>query len=293
MISNTAIGISLSLLACLMNATGMNIQRLAGLASPERARILTPLGIFLSTANAVPDVLSFGYAPQSMLAPMGAVTLLINLALAPLLHGESLTATDCFATLLIVIGVACCIASGNREDRSYSQQELQALAANPAVSYLAAGVLALFAALFMHVRRAQRLGHGGALSTGFAYPIGAGMLGGCTVFSVKILGEVLGHTPLNPWVVGPVALCVAVAAISQVAVNSTGLAQHSPKVLVPIYSSTFVVSNAVAGGTFFQDFAALSPQKWQMYTGGCMLIVAGVVAIAHQAVVADSIKKKQ
>jgi magnesium transporter len=287
MLSSTTIGIGLSLIACLMNATGMNLQRLAGITTDiNRARILAPLGIFLCTANAIPDVMSFGYAPQSMLAPMGAVTLLINLALAPVLHGESLTAIDCIATLVIVVGVASCIlsSSGSGEDVTYSLQELGNLAANPAVSYLAGGVLVLFAALVAHVKRAEQMGRGGSLSTGFAYPLGAGLLGGCTVFSIKILGEVIGHTPLNPWVVGPVALCVAVAAVSQVVVNNMGLKQHSPKVLVPVFSSTFVVSNAVAGGTFFQDFASLSPLQWQLYTGGCGLIVAGVVGIAFQAI---------
>lgn len=283
---NTLIGMSLSILAASMNALGMNVQRLAGVAKPGARlgpTVLNSLGIFLSTACAIPDVISFGYAPQSLLAPLGAATLVINLALAPLLHSEPLTVTDWCSTLVIVAGVALCVMGGNSEDRSYSLAELQTLASSRAFHALAAVVVALLFSLAAHVRRAEKRGRGADLSTGLAYPICAGLFGGCTVLSVKILGETLSHKPLNLWVTVPVGVAVNFFALSQIVINNRGLSQHSPKVLVPIFSSTFVVSNALGGGVFFNEFALLSTRQWQMYGGGCALIVGGVITIALQA----------
>ena len=53
---------------------------------------------------------SYAFAPQSMLAPLGAVTLVVNLLLAPLMHGETLR-WRCFYTCLIVAGIVLCISS--------------------------------------------------------------------------------------------------------------------------------------------------------------------------------------
>ena len=77
--SSLAIGIGLSLTSAAMNATGMNLQRLAGAASggaegevTRSRRWLTCLGIFLSTSCGFVDASSYGFAPQSTLAPFGA-----------------------------------------------------------------------------------------------------------------------------------------------------------------------------------------------------------------------------
>lgn len=91
-------GMFLAFTASCMNATGLNLQRLGQKLEKEaedvkgkiRSRNLNRLGIFLSTSCGLVDLLSFGYAPQTVLAPFGAVTLVINLLLAPVIQGEEL-----------------------------------------------------------------------------------------------------------------------------------------------------------------------------------------------------------
>ena len=81
--------------------------------------------------------------------------------------------------------------------------------------------------------------------------------------------------------------------------NQRGLEKHSALIMVPIYSSTFVLSNAVGGGIFFQEFARVDTQGVRMYVGGVMLVLFGVLTMAItkqkelRSLAATKSKKKQ
>ena len=283
---STVIGVSLTILASTMNALGLNFQRLAGRAvtgarCPPKA--LNALGIFLSTSCGIVDVISFGYASQTLLAPLGVVTLVVNLILAPVMHGEAVAFADGASTLIIVLGVVLCVTSGNSDEQSYSLDDLRHLASSPSFHMLVVVTGALFAVLGAHVWLGEANGREAQLSTGIAYPICAGMLAGSAVLGVKILTVVLSRTT-NFAIILPIGLCVAVFALSQVVVNNRGLSKHSALVLVPIFSSTFAMSNAIGGGIFFQDFQQLPTHQWRTYCSGFALIISGVLAMAVTAI---------
>ena len=64
---NLFIGLCLSVLATLMNSTGMNLQRYS---KTKDRPCLNVIGIILSTACGLVDMCSFHFAPQSLLAPV-------------------------------------------------------------------------------------------------------------------------------------------------------------------------------------------------------------------------------
>ena len=51
-------------------------------------------------------------------------------------------------------------------------------------------------------------------------------------------------------------------------------------VVVPIFVATFVTSNAVGGGVFFEEFALFSPSQGRCYALGVSLLVSGVLLLA-------------
>jgi hypothetical protein len=306
------VGVLLSTLASCMNATGLNLQRLAGTIGPGgrcAPGLLNALGIALSTGCGLVDMASYGFAPQSMLAPLGAVTLVVNLLLAPVMHGETLRAADAVYTCVIVAGIVLCISSGSSEGGgdSSSSSSSSSSSATPSIESVAdlyvlaaarrsLSVLAAAAAILLgvtyHIYAAEAAGRGALLSTGFGYPIIAGMFGGATVLSAKILTTVL-ELGSGPAVVAPIIALVASCAGLQIVVNNRGLAKHSPLVLVPIYSSTFVLSNAIGGGVFWKEFDGFSAQQWQGYGAGVACVVGGVLLIARAAVATQEKAKKK
>lgn len=98
---NLFVGLCLSVLATVMNSTGMNLQRYA---KTKEMPCLNVVGIILSTTCGLVDMCSFHFAPQSLLAPVGAFTLVFNLLLAPILHSEKILLLDILSTLLVFVG---------------------------------------------------------------------------------------------------------------------------------------------------------------------------------------------
>ena len=298
------IGVLLSCTASTMNALGLNLTRMSSGATqpdsttnkqcankfslPFSSTALSVVGILLSSLCGVVDVVSYGYAPQSTLAPLGSFTLVVNLLLAPILHDEPIQLNDALYTVVIIFGVVLCILSSTTtsstegEPAPLTPSDLATFATTFAFRALvvSAGVLVL--SLAAHVQRSTALGFAKSLSTGFVYPVVAGMLGGSTALCAKVLTILLPSSTDVDVVTTllPLALLCATFGISQVVINGHGLSKHSSLVMVPIYSSSFVLSNAMGGGIFFQEFNAFTKQQWSMYGGGVTMVVAGVLLMA-------------
>jgi hypothetical protein len=293
--STTWIGIALACTASFMNAFGLNLQRLAG----DTNTTLKIIGVLFSRLCGVVDVASFAFAPQSTLAPLGSATLVFNLLRAPVMHKESIGARDLLLTIIIVTGVVLCITatSGGDDDddvSTTSADSLHLLSEASAFRRMIAAVACLCAALCYHLVSSHAAGRGALLSTGFVYPVLAGIFGGATTLLAKII-TVMGVTSDNLSSSMPVGLLCGAAAVSQIVLNGKGLAQHSSLVMVPIYSSTFVLSNAVGGGIFFQEFDRFTVEQWREYGVGVALVVGGVLcmAVAKQREIAQREKEEK
>ena len=88
------LGVGLSLCGSLCSATGLACQRLShkrNQALPPEQQVrssrqwLNLLGVFLLFVESIFDLVSFGFAPASILSCMGAMTLVFNMILLALL----------------------------------------------------------------------------------------------------------------------------------------------------------------------------------------------------------------
>ena len=301
-------GVLLSGLASCMNALGLNLQRMASSLSNKNpnnsiqstirlytnSKSLNSIGICFSTMCGVVEGISLGYAPQSTLAPLGALTLVVNLLLAPVLHNEKITKSDSFLTLVIIIGVVTCIMGGNADEQEYTVKDLHTLSQNPMFHKMIGILTSLFVILGLHVimngnknKKASRNGKTkeyNSLSIGFVYPVVAGIFGGLTVLSVKIL-TIVGTSSegiVHHWKLIVVLVAINLTfAIAQIIINGIGLSKHSALVMVPVYSSAFVLSNAMGGGIFFKEFDTLNERGVYMYMCGVSFVIFGVLSMAY------------
>ena len=300
-------GVLLSSLASCMNALGLNLQRMASslpnknpnniqgkLAKSLNAKSLNSIGICFSTMCGVVEGISLGYAPQSTLAPLGALTLVVNLLLAPVLHNEKITKSDSFLTLVIIIGVITCIMGGNADEQEYTVKDLHTLSQNSMFHKMIGILTSLFVILGLHVimngnknkkaSKNDKTKEYNSLSIGFVYPVVAGIFGGLTVLSVKIL-TIVGTSSegiVYHWKLIVVLVAINLTfAIAQIIINGIGLSKHSALVMVPIYSSAFVLSNAMGGGIFFKEFNKLNERGVNMYMCGVSFVIFGVLSMAY------------
>lgn len=272
--TSTMIGIGLACTAATMNAAGMNLQRWA---NAQKSQLLNIVGVIMSASCGILDMASFSFAAQSLLAPFGALTLVINLLLAAPLHGDQVKGHDYVATLLVFGGVAVCLANANTESIERTYSELIALTTRTQF-HMWLGLLATgFTVAIAHLRTAPATARSAAL----CFPLLSGGLGGCTTLCAKTLGELTKAGA--PWqstaLVGAGIPCFA---LSQLALLNAGLARASSLLIVPVFTATFVTCNAVGGGIFFQEFDMLTASQQWAYRLGLAMLVGGVLILASR-----------
>jgi drug/metabolite transporter (DMT)-like permease len=111
----------------------------------------------LMIVGSVADLISFGFAPMSLLAPIGALTLVVNMLIAPCFLKEKLSTRDVVFTLIICVGTIVCICFGSKEEGAYSIETLMDLYTHPPFVIFAIFLAIIMAGLFFLINQsAQR-----------------------------------------------------------------------------------------------------------------------------------------
>jgi len=84
-------------------------------------------GLVMMILGAILDFVAFGFAAQSLIAPLGSVTLLCNVILSPIMLGETVAMSDWVASVVIAAGCTVAIAFGDHETKTYTYDYLMDL----------------------------------------------------------------------------------------------------------------------------------------------------------------------
>jgi len=246
---------------------------------------LNSAGIGLSVASGLVDLLSFSFAPQSLLAPLAAVTLIVNLMLAPVVHGEPLSQTDVFATVCVCLGVATCLSFSSSSSVVHTLRSLEKLVFRKMVGVYFSLYVSIMAALAYRVIDGEGSGHGQLKSVAVGYPVLAGMFGGLTTLLAKLITELLGVVSIRSHITLMVFVITLLgcSAVSQITILNKGIGKHSSLFVGPLFTATFVTSNIFNGGIFFNEFASFTRTQIMGFSVGVSLIVGGVTVLATKA----------
>lgn len=275
-----------SLTLSLGAAVGVNIQKLS-MNREENGRkpFMQPLwlmGMAVIVVDAIGDFVFIGLAPQSLLAPLGSLSLGWNVILAPIFHREEkVTKTTVVATAVIYVGTIISILYAASSNPNYNLQKIKELAKNPYFLNYLVFTLAVQGTLILH---GKRKGYGM-----LHYTCGAGSLGGQTIIFAKTSSELVKNAILKKEyddLRSPIS-CMAiimtvVTALTQLHVLNTGLAKFEALIVVPVYQ-TFINAFAITGGLiFFQEYRAMSKKDGTMYSIGLMITLIGVKMLVQQ-----------
>jgi len=137
------VGLALGTMACGCNALGMVLQRKA---HQDAKRWLTWAGVSSMALAGLLDFASFAFAAQSLIAPLGSLTLVANALIARAVLGERLMPLGWVATVVVVAGCAATVAGASHDSKVHSAEEFVAFLGSPVVlAYFGsvAGVLAI------------------------------------------------------------------------------------------------------------------------------------------------------
>ena len=129
-------GFSIGLIFSFLAALGLNLQKLSmnkeklrprHMQRPTMKQPIWILGLSLITGGSLLDFVAFGLAPQSLLAPLGALSLVWNLLIAPLFNSEKITRSNLVATSIIVLGTLMTVIFSPHVTPTYTLTDLLAL----------------------------------------------------------------------------------------------------------------------------------------------------------------------
>lgn len=319
------VGISLSLAGSLISNCGMQVQKLAFNkhetevattaelpdADPAKIKRKVPFCLPLWVAGfagmvsgSLLDFLSLVFAAQSLLAPLAASTLVINIVQAPIIVNEKPTPFDIACTMVIATGCVLAVAFADHDTKTYSLQEMLRLWYNPSFIVWLSFVFAAMSCLYLVIRDGNKPAPGqkpiseggkskmmvsreqGSNFYPFFFCALGGQSGGNSILFAKALGEICKTTvqvgisfkDLMIAITGAVGLFMCM--FIQLKYLNQGLRLFDVLFVLPIYQAFWIFGATVNGILFFEEYNNFTDLQFVMFPVGCILTVTGVAMLS-------------
>jgi magnesium transporter len=270
------------------------------------------LGILIMASGSVCDVISYGLARQSLIAPFAVLSMVYNVWLAAWCVHEVVTRYDIIGTFFIVVGAASAVIFGARESPAYQAAELIERFGNGRVLayffcfFVYVGILAGFIRYYQrHIEKLKISLRESRPDTSdnkkekmdqlvkyeTVHPILYGALAGMfvgltglvTKASVEIVKDAIGFggDGFLRWQTYFIILGVVVSMLSQITILNAGLAKYDTLIVVPVFMTTVVVGQIIAGGLYYNDFDCFDVLQTVMFPLGVGISFFGVGIMSY------------
>ena len=246
-------------------------------ASATRKR----LGLACMVVGAGLDVASYGFAPLSLLAPLGSVSLLANLVVAKRVLGETRARADWLACAVIATGTMLAVVFSAK---SAPRHPLGAVLGN-----LGSAAFMVFAAVLATGYRiatwaATRPG-AGAVAVTVAWCCASSLACSAGVAASKVLAEAAGTRPgdLVCPQAGVIALGAGTAMLTQLRTMNRAVAAGGTLLAVPLSQVVTLVLNLVTGAVVFSDYSRVRHPAGTVFgVGVCIALVGTSILLTHR-----------
>lgn len=259
-------------------------------------KALWTFGLSLSSVGAFLDFIALGFGAQSVVAPLGSLTLVFNLLFANVIHDETVEKSDFKNTFLIILGCCFSVAFSSKQTSFREVVSLFELFTSVSFMFYAITTLTLIISLLMFLRKVENnfsnLTSAERTSAEkrqrLIYPVLSGICGAQSVLFAKLLDELLLSTLASKgefYTRGETFLvCFGLLCglLSQVYFMNEGLRRFSALFVVPIFQSTWIVYSVIGGGVVFEEFYGFSSSQVFGFSSGVFLTVLGVFFLSER-----------
>lgn len=252
------------------------------------------IGVALMVLGGITVFASLGFAPQSLLAPLGSIQFVSNVFLGRFLLKERVTMRVVVATALLMLGSALSVAFGDHEHQEYNLDKLKHLYTPGYLAYLAClAVLcgALHVTYLKYHERALQGGHMLLPHHKYVYPLSycnvSAIIGTQGAIFAKAASHIIADTaggdnqlkfPMS-WffVAGAVG-----GSIFWLTRMNSALRKFDGLFIIPALQVCWISWILVSAGTYFREFNALA--AWQIigFAASIAIIFAGVFLLVPQ-----------
>lgn len=230
------------------------------------------IGIFLMTLGETGNFLAYGFAPASIVSPLGVVAIISNCVIAPILLKEKFRLRDFGGVTVAIAGAITVVMSAKQKEQKLGPHEIiEAIFQTEFKIYMAITLC------FIGILAWASPKYGGKT---ILIDLGlVGLLGGYTALSTKGISSVLSST-LWRAVTTPISyvllLVLVGTAVLQVRYLNKALQRFDSTQVIPVQYLTFTLSVIVGSTVLYRDMDKISVENAIKFIGGCLLAFLGV-----------------
>ncbi|KAF2768402.1 DUF803-domain-containing protein, partial [Teratosphaeria nubilosa] len=244
----------------------------------EKSYLKSPVwwvGIALMTVGEAGNFLAYGFAPASIVSPLGVVALISNCMIAPLLLGEAFRWRDALGVVIAVGGCVTVVLSASDSNPKLDQDKIWALISH--WEFLTYFAITVFLILLLSVA-SNRFGDKTIL-----IDLGlVGLYGGYTALSTKGISSLLSTTIWRvvtfPITYSLLAILIFTA-VMQIKYVNRALQRFNATMVIPTQFVMFTISVIVGSAVLYRDFEREKAGDAVKFVGGCALTFLGVWCI--------------
>ncbi|KAI1132970.1 DUF803-domain-containing protein [Nemania abortiva] len=233
------------------------------------------LGQVLMTVGEMGNFLAYGFAPASIVSPLGVVALISNCVIAPIFFGEIFRKRDFWGVLIAVGGAITVVLSAKGEETKLDPHDVWDAITTMAFEIYLGVTISLIIILMW---ASPRYGHKTIL-----IDLGlVGLFGGYTALTTKGVSSMLSSTLFKafatPVTYGLVIILLGTA-VMQVRYVNKALQRFDSTQVIPIQFVLFTLSVIIGSAVLYRDFERTTIEQAAKFVGGCLLTFFGVFLI--------------
>ncbi|KLU87888.1 hypothetical protein MAPG_06878 [Magnaporthiopsis poae ATCC 64411] len=233
------------------------------------------LGQVLITVGEMGNFLAYGFAPASIVSPLGVVALVSNCVIAPIFFKEVFRQRDFLGVVVAVAGAITVVMSANTEETKLAPHDVwKAITTFEFKIYMAVSCSLIALLMWM----SPRYGHRSIL-----IDLGlVGLFGAYTALATKGVSSMLSSTLLGAFTT-PVTYALLFVllgtAVMQVRYVNKALQRFDSTQVIPIQFVIFTLSVIIGSAVLYRDFEKTTGDQAVTFVGGCLLTFFGVFLI--------------
>ena len=242
------------------------------------------LGITLMTVGETGNFLAYGFAPASIVSPLGVVALISNCLIAPMMLKEKFRKRDAFGVLIAVAGAVTVVLSAKQSEKKVDPDELWTYYIKrwEFLVYVIATAVCILGLMFASPRYGART---------ILIDLGlVGLFGGYTALSTKGVASLLSTILWNAFaypIFYVLVLILVASAVMQIRYLNKALQNFNSTQVIPTQFVLFTLSVIIGSAVLFREFESTTPDRVIKFIAGCLLTFFGVYLITSNRASSD------
>ncbi|EEC73279.1 probable magnesium transporter NIPA8 isoform X1 [Oryza sativa Japonica Group] len=251
------------------------------------------IGILFFAAGNCLNFMSFAYAAQSLLAALGSIQFVSNIAFAYFVLNKTISVKVMVATTFIVFGNIFLVSFGNHQSPVYTPEQLVAKYSNLVFVLYCMSLVFVVAFNQYLYRSGETIISDSAKHTGshwrtllpFSYAIVSGAIGSCSVLFAKSLSNMLRLTmssryQFHSWFTYSMLLLFLFTAGFWMARLNEGLSLFDAILIVPMFQIAWTFFSICTGFVYFQEYQVFDTLRIVMFVLGMTSVFIGISLLA-------------